>query len=114
MGIILQLHTDMFLGLPDMLFLGFMGLLFTIALVSGTVLLAPFMRKLPFGTLRTQRSPRFKWIDYHNLLGIVALAWTTIVGLTGDIGRPPMMRSARNCFRARYGHSRRRHRSIDF
>lgn len=85
MGFILQLHTDMFLGLGGMLFLGLMGFLFFIALVSGTVLYAPFMRKLPFGTLRTQRSPRLKWIDYHNLLGIVALAWASVVGLTGVI-----------------------------
>jgi uncharacterized iron-regulated membrane protein len=85
MGFILQLHTDMFLGLGGMLFLGFMGLLFAIALVSGTVLYAPFMRKLRFGTLRTQRSKRLKWIDYHNLLGIVALGWAMVVGLTGVI-----------------------------
>ena len=32
MHFILQLHTDMFLGLPGMLFLGVMGLLFVIAI----------------------------------------------------------------------------------
>lgn len=85
MHFILDLHTDMFLGLPGMLFLGAMGLLFTAALVSGVVLYAPFMRKLGFGTLRTSRSKRLKWLDYHNLLGIVALAWMTVVGLTGVI-----------------------------
>jgi len=85
MHFLLQLHTDMFLGLPGMLFLGFMGVLFTAALVSGVVLYAPFMRKLPFGTLRTSRSARLKWLDYHNLLGIVALAWMTVVGVTGVI-----------------------------
>ncbi len=85
MHFLLQLHTDMFLGLPGMLFLGAMGLLFTAALVSGVVLYAPFMRKLAFGTLRTSRSTRLKWLDYHNLLGIVALAWMTVVGLTGVI-----------------------------
>ena len=36
-----------------------------------------------FGTLRTARSRRLKWLDYHNLLGIVALAWMTVVGATG-------------------------------
>ena len=82
---LLRLHTDMFLGLPGMLFLGLMGLLFVVAIVSGTVLYAPFMRKLAFGTLRTRRSARLKWLDYHNLLGIVALAWTAVVGLTGMI-----------------------------
>ena len=85
MPFLLNLHTDMFLGLRGMLFLGAMGLLFTAALVSGVVLYAPFMRKLAFGTLRTSQSARLKWLDYHNLLGIVALAWMTVVGVTGVI-----------------------------
>jgi len=85
MHFILQLHTDMFLGLPGMLFLGLMGLFFVVAIVSGAVLYAPFMRKLDFGTLRTARSRRVKWLDYHNLLGVVALAWMTVVGATGII-----------------------------
>lgn len=85
MHFLLQLHTDMFLGLPGMFFLGAMGFLFFVAIVSGVVLYAPFMRKLDFGTLRTSRSLRLKWLDYHNLLGIVALAWMSVVGLTGVI-----------------------------
>lgn len=85
MHFLLQLHTDMFLGLPGMLFLGAMGLLFLAAIVSGVVLYAPFMRRLDFGTLRVSRSKRLRWLDYHNLLGIVALAWITVVGATGVI-----------------------------
>lgn len=85
MHFLLQLHTDMFMGLPGMLFLGAMGLLFVVALVSGVVLYAPFMRKLPFGALRTSRSRRIAWLDYHNLIGIVALAWMMVVGVTGVI-----------------------------
>lgn len=85
MHFILQLHTDMFLGLPGMLFLGAMGAAFVTALVSGVVLYVPFMRKLAFGTLRISRSRRTKWLDYHNLLGIVGLAWMLVVGLTGVI-----------------------------
>ena len=85
MHFLLELHTDMFLGLPGMLFLGAMGAAFVIALVSGAVLYVPFMRKLDFGTLRTRRSKRTKWLDYHNLLGIVGLAWMLVVGLTGVI-----------------------------
>ena len=82
---LLTLHKNLFLGQPGMLFLGAMGVLFVAALVSGTVLYAPFMRKLDFGTLRVSRSKRLKWLDYHNLLGVVALAWMTVVGLTGVI-----------------------------
>jgi uncharacterized iron-regulated membrane protein len=85
MHFLLELHTDMFLGLPGMLFLGAMGAAFVIALVSGAVLYVPFMRKHDFGTLRTGRSKRTKWLDYHNLLGIVGLAWMVVVGVTGVI-----------------------------
>lgn len=85
MHFIEELHVDMFLGLPGMLFLGFMGLLFAVAIVSGVVLYAPFMRKLDFGAVRTQRSSRTRWLDLHNLLGVVTVGWALVVGLTGTI-----------------------------
>lgn len=85
MDFLLELHTDMFLGLPGMLFLGAMGLLFVTAIVSGIVLYAPFMRRLRFGTLRMARSKRVKWLDWHNLLGATTLAWALVVGVTGAI-----------------------------
>lgn len=85
MHFLLELHTDMFLGLPGMLFLGVMGVLFVLAIVSGLVLYAPFMRRLPFGTLRTSRSKRVSRLDQHNLLGVVTLGWALVVGLTGVI-----------------------------
>jgi len=85
MEFLLQLHTDMFLGLPGMLFLGAMGLLLMIALVSGVVLYAPFMRRLPFGTVRAHKVARTRWLDYHNLLGAVTLAWVLVVGVTGVV-----------------------------
>jgi uncharacterized iron-regulated membrane protein len=81
----LKLHTDLFAGLPGSLFLGFMGLLFLTATVSGVVLYAPFMRRLPFGTVRRERTARTKWLDLHNLLGIVTLVWVFVVGATGVI-----------------------------
>lgn len=85
MHFLLQLHTDMFLGLPGMLFLGVMGVLFVLALVSGVVLYAPFMRRLPFGTLRSAQSVQVRRLDYHNMLGIVTLGWALVVGITGVI-----------------------------
>ncbi len=80
-----RLHVDLFAGLPGMLFLGAMGLLLVVALVSGLVLYAPFMRKLPFGTVRRERSPRLRWLDLHNALGVSTVAWALVVGLTGVI-----------------------------
>ncbi|MEW5688383.1 MAG: PepSY domain-containing protein [Pseudomonadota bacterium] len=85
MEFILQLHTDMFLGLPGMLFLGAMGLSFAASIVSGVVVYTPFMRKLPFGSIRTTRSSRLRWLDTHNLLGIITVAWVLVVGLTGVV-----------------------------
>lgn len=85
MHFLLQLHTDMFLGLPGMLFLGLMGFLFAVAVVSGVVLYEPFMRKLDFGAVRVDRPGRAKWLDVHNFLGIITIAWVLVVGLTGVI-----------------------------
>jgi uncharacterized iron-regulated membrane protein len=98
MDLMLQLHTDMFLGLPGMLFLGAMGVLFVVALVSGLVLYAPFMRRLRFGALRTGRSRRLGWLDQHNLLGVVAFAWMLVVGVTGVINAfaDPLVESWQN------------------
>ena len=85
MEFILDLHTDMLLGLPGMLCLGVMGLSFVVALVSGAVLYAPFMRRLKFGTLRGSANERAARLDRHNFLGIVTLAWALVIGLTGAI-----------------------------
>ncbi|WP_114239737.1 PepSY domain-containing protein [Dyella sp. C9] len=83
MDVMLALHTDLFVDLPGELFLGLMALLFVVAIVSGVVLYGPFMKKLDFGTVRRGRANRLKWLDLHNLLGIVTLAWALVVGLTG-------------------------------
>jgi uncharacterized iron-regulated membrane protein len=75
----------MYLGLPGELFLGGMGLLFLVAIVSGIVLYWPFTRRLDFGTLRRKSSRRVRWLDWHNLLGITTLVWAIVVGATGAI-----------------------------
>lgn len=85
MYVVFKLHVDLFAGLPGMLFLGFMGLLLVIAIISGVVLYAPFMRKLPFGEIRHQRGEKLKRLDVHNMLGIVTLSWFFVVGATGII-----------------------------
>ena len=85
MAVIHSIHVDLFMGLWGKLFLGLMGLLMLVAIVSGVVLYAPFMRKLRFGEVRRDRSTRVKWLDLHNLLGIVTLTWAIVVGATGVI-----------------------------
>ena len=85
MDIVLKLHTDLFAGLAGELFLGCMGFLFVVALVSGVALYGPFTKRIAFGTVRTDRSRRVKWLDLHNLVGITTLAWALVVGATGFI-----------------------------
>ncbi|MEK6763090.1 MAG: PepSY-associated TM helix domain-containing protein [Nitrospirota bacterium] len=92
MYVITRLHVDLFTGpagtlrgLAGMLFLGSMGLSFVVSIVSGAVVYGPYMRKLPFGTVRRERAPRLKWLDLHNLLGIVVVGWALVVGVTGVI-----------------------------
>ena len=85
MYFILRLHEGLLLDLPGELFLAVMGFCLVVSLVSGAVVYAPFMRKLPFGTVRKDRSRRVRWLDTHNMIGIVTLAWLSVVGVTGII-----------------------------
>jgi uncharacterized iron-regulated membrane protein len=82
-NIMLRLHAELCAGAPGKLFLGVTGMLFVAATVSGVVLYAPSMRKLDFWTVRRQRSPRLYWLDLHNLLGIVTVAWTQVQSTPG-------------------------------
>jgi uncharacterized iron-regulated membrane protein len=85
MLIVLKLHTDMFAGQVGKLFLGGMGLLFAIAIVSGVVLYWPFTRRLRFATIRDRSARRVAWLDWHNLIGVVTIVWALVVGLTGVV-----------------------------
>ena len=85
MSVILSLHVDLFAGLPGKLFLGAMGVLLLVSLASGVVLYAPFMQKLAFGTVRSARAVRVRWLDLHNLIGIATVVWLLVVGATGIV-----------------------------
>lgn len=79
------LHRDLLSGLTGSLVLGAMGLLFVASLVSGVVLYAPYRGRLPFGSVRTDRPWRVRWLDLHNLIGIATVAWALVVGITGAL-----------------------------
>lgn len=80
-----RLHVDLYAGLAGKLFLGLMGILFCVAIISGVVLYWPSTRKLDFGTVRRDRSRLVRWLDLHNLLGVVTIVWALTVGFTGVI-----------------------------
>lgn len=85
MSIMLHLHTDMFAGIPGKLFLGLMGILFLISIISGIVLYARIMKNFDFGMVRKDKSSRLKWLDTHNFLGIAVTAWMIVVGFRGVV-----------------------------
>jgi uncharacterized iron-regulated membrane protein len=85
MLIVLKLHTDMFAGQAGKLFLGAMGLLFAVAIISGIVLYWPFTRRMRFATIREGSARRVQWLDWHNFLGAVTIVWALVVGLTGVV-----------------------------
>jgi uncharacterized iron-regulated membrane protein len=82
---LVDLHTSLFLGPIGGLLLGLPALLFIVALASGVVIYGPFARKAGFARIRTDRSRRTVWLDGHNMLGVVILAWALVVGATGLI-----------------------------
>lgn len=82
-GFLLKLHRDLFAGIAGELFLGSMGLLFILAIVSGLALYGPYMKKQAFGTIRPGRTRRLMWLDLHDLLGIVTVVWALAIGATG-------------------------------
>lgn len=85
MNFMLRLHVDLFAGLPGTLFLGFMGVLLLASLASGVAVYGPHARKSGFARVRRERSARLRWLDLHNLLGIVTLVWLFVVTATGVV-----------------------------
>lgn len=84
LNLILRLHKDLFMGLPGEMFMACMALLFVTAVISGVIVYGPFMRKTEFGTVRNNTA-RLRYLDLHNMIGIIVFAWLMVVGVTGFI-----------------------------
>ncbi|WP_221797149.1 PepSY-associated TM helix domain-containing protein [Oceanobacter mangrovi] len=85
MFFLLDLHGTLLMGLPGALFLGLMGVLFAVSVISGIVVYAPYMKRLPFTAVRRERGARIKWLDIHNATGMATVSWVLVVGITGII-----------------------------
>ncbi len=83
-GVLLKLHSELFLGPMGPIVVGAVAVLFLVALISGVIVYAPLTRRISFGMLR--KAPRrIRWLDLHNLVGMVTLGWALVVGATGLI-----------------------------
>lgn len=85
MAFILDLHASMLMGLPGTLFLGGMGLIFFISIVSGVVVYAPYIKRLSFTAIRKNRDKNIKRLDTHNMVGIITVSWVSVVTISGII-----------------------------
>ncbi len=90
---VLHLHVDLFMGLGGSLYVALVGVTFFVSLVSGAVVYAPFVRGLKFSELRRDRGRRIFQLDLHNLVGVLTLAWCSVVAITGivlELSRPAL------------------------
>lgn len=85
MNFLLRLHVDFFAGLAGTLFLGLMGVFLLASLISGVAVYGPHARKSGFARVRRERSTRLRWLDLHNLLGMITLVWLFVVTATGVV-----------------------------
>lgn len=85
MRAIRDLHVSLFAGLPGTLFIGLMGFAFVASILSGFMVYRFHWQSVPLGTIRRNRSARVFWLDWHNLLGMAAMAWMLLVGVTGIV-----------------------------
>ncbi len=85
MAFILDLHASMLMGLPGTLFLGLMGLIFFISIISGIVVYAPYIKRLSFATVRRNKDKNIKRLDTHNMVGIITVSWVCVVTISGII-----------------------------
>lgn len=80
-----DLHTQLLMGKGGTFFLGIIAISLVLSLVSGVMIYAPFAGRRPFGTVRNGKSKRAKWLDVHNVVGIIVFGWMLVVGGTGLI-----------------------------
>ncbi len=80
---LLELHAQWFLGPVGELLGALVALLVMIALFSGIVVYAPYVRRVALGVLRRGRSARLLQLDLHNTIGALTLGWAFVVSATG-------------------------------
>ena len=69
---------------PNRLFMGVISVLYTLALVSGLVILLPSLVKDLFA-LRIGKNIKRMWLDAHNVVGIFSLPFHLVMALTAGV-----------------------------
>lgn len=77
-----SLHYSLGLGMNGMYFMGFISVLYGLALVSGVILHLPRLKKDLFAVRPGRNLKRF-WMDAHNVIGLFSLPFHLIFAITG-------------------------------
>jgi uncharacterized iron-regulated membrane protein len=86
LALVRRLHMTLGLGLPGMLFVGAMGVVFLASTISGVLLPGSLAFGRASGDQPRSRSARVAWRATHVRVGLVAFVWILLVGATGVLG----------------------------
>ncbi|MES2745829.1 MAG: PepSY-associated TM helix domain-containing protein [Bdellovibrionota bacterium] len=81
---ILRFHREFLLGFYGKLYVGLIGFLLLVSLVSGVYLYAPTSLRRSFGSIRRNRLT-FTLSDIHKLFGMTVFVWLLLIGFTGTM-----------------------------
>ncbi|RZA26367.1 MAG: hypothetical protein EOP10_03900 [Proteobacteria bacterium] len=81
---ILRFHREFLLGFYGKLYVGLIGFLLLISLISGVYLYAPTSLRRSFGSIRRNRLT-FTLSDIHKLFGMTVFVWLLLIGFTGTL-----------------------------
>ncbi len=78
-----QMHVRLYEGNWGRQLVGLGGIALVVVTVTGLLIYGNFMKKQTWPTLRKTVNTRIIMADWHKLLGIAALAFNLVIGLTG-------------------------------
>lgn len=81
---ILRLHREFLLGFYGKLYVGFLGFLFVLSLLSGLYVFGPTSLRLAFGAIR-QGKKIWTYSDIHKMIGAGSFAWLMLIAVTGTL-----------------------------
>jgi uncharacterized iron-regulated membrane protein len=78
-----QMHVRLYEGTWGRQLVGLGGIALVVVAVTGLLIYGDFMKRQPYPSIRKGRGLRILMADWHKILGISALLFNLVIGLTG-------------------------------
>lgn len=78
-----QMHVRLYEGTWGRQLVGLGGIALVVVAVTGLLIYGNFMKRQPYPSIRKDRGVRILLADWHKILGISALLFNLVIGLTG-------------------------------